>query len=141
MPTREQVAEALLAKLAAGQAYQTTGRRNRDPENIPTPALLLLEFGETTERQSVNLPPKRIWRYRAVIYVDAGGDETVIPASLLNPFVDAIDAALVPDDPLQGRSTLGGRVYSALVKGETIRSPGEVTGRAAAIVPIEVIVP
>jgi len=140
--TREQVAEALLAKIAPdGLGYATVGRRNRDPEGMPKPAIMLLEYGEQTDRQAVNLPPTRRWQYRALIYIDVESDETKIPAAVLNPFLDAIDAALVGDDVMSGRSTLGGLVYSALVSGETVRSPGEQTGLAAAIVPIEVIVP
>jgi len=140
--TRESVAQALLAAIAPSSAgYALTGRRNINPEGMPTPALMLLEYGEETHRPSIALPPVRSWHYRALIYVDAGGDETVIPAALLNPLLDAIDAALVPDDPVSGRSTLGGLVTSALVDGETVKSPGEMTGRALAIVPITVIVP
>lgn len=142
--TREEIVAALLARLNASGVFQTVGRRLRDPESLDSvtaPALFLLEDEEDYHRQSVNLPPRRTLRFLAAIYTDAGQSETAVPSALLNPLLDAIDAALKPDDPTSGRCTLGGAVYSALIAGTVKKYPGDATGKGAAVVPIEVMWP
>lgn len=142
--SREQIMAALLSRLAASGEFATIGRRNRRPESIAainTPALMLVEYSETYERQAPNLPPVRTLEARAIVYCDAGQDENAIPSSMVNTLLDGIDAVLVPDNPVLGRCTLGGLVYSAMIDGDIVRSPGDITGKSLALVPIKIIVP
>jgi hypothetical protein len=144
MATREEIINALFNRLAASGPFKTVGRRNRDPESIPpceTPALMLVEHSEKNARPAPNLPPKRTMSLRAIIYSDVGCDENAIPASLVNNLLDAIDAALVPDDPSSNRCTLGGLVYSVVIEGDVIMAPGDVTGKGLAIMPIQILIP
>jgi hypothetical protein len=144
MPTRNQIAEALLARLSGAYAFVTASRRNRDPKRIgtsETPCLILLEHEEEYERQSAALPPIRASLFIALIYIDVGNDENAIPAATMNSIRDAIDAALVPDDDATGRQTLGGIVHSCMVDGVVELSSGDLTGKAAATIPIRVVTP
>ena len=142
--TREAITQALLSKLSNTGVFVTVARRNRDPESIPTsatPALFLLGHSETAHRKAGNLPPIRTLHFRALIYTDAGQSETVIPDAILNPLLDGIETALAPDNLVSGFCTLGGLVYSVRIEGETIKAPGDVSGKGLAIVPIEVVIP
>ena len=142
--TREQIINALLVRLSASGQFKTIGRRNRNTESIPpheTPALLLVQHSEKYARPAINLPPKRTISLRAIVYSDVGGNENAIPASVINNLVDAIDTAMIPDDPASQRCTLGGLVYSALIEGDVIEAPGDVTGKGLAIVPIQILIP
>jgi hypothetical protein len=142
--TREQIMTALLTTLTASGNFPTYGRRNRHPETIAatnTPALILVGHGETYERQSPSLPARRTLDVDAIIYTDVGQNENAIPDSILNPLLDGLDASLMPDSPGTGRCTLGGLVYSAMIDGEIVKAPGDVTGKGLAIVPIRVIIP
>jgi hypothetical protein len=143
MATREEIATALLAKLAATGAFVMYGRRLLGPESIPqnqTPALCLVDANELYESQARNLPSKRMLMLDAIVYVDVGSDVNAVPATPLNNALDAIDTALKADSG-QGFCTLGGKVHSAKITGEVQKAPGDVTGKGLAIVPIEVLIP
>jgi hypothetical protein len=141
--TREQITQALLARLTAAAAWGASGRRNRDPNNIASPnepALLLIKHHEHYERVGHNMPPRRTMNMMAIVYIDAGSDENGIPDAILNPIQDAIDAALAPDTP-QGFCTLGGLVASCIIAGEVTNAPGDMTGKGLAIIPIDILIP
>ena len=144
MPTREAVATALLAKIVATGAFAAHGRRARDPAAIgpgDSPACFLVISGEDFVRVAPNLPAKRRLKFAAFIYNDVGVAPNAIPETGLNVATEALEAALVPDNPATGFCTLGGLVFSAMLIGEARRAPAELTGKALAVVPIEVIVP
>jgi hypothetical protein len=143
MTTREDIANALLARLTSGGAFVMSGRRLLGPESIPqaqTPALFLLDSDELYESQARNLPSKRMLGFDAVVYVDVGADVNAVPATPLNNALDAIDAALKPDSGL-GFVTLAGKAYSVKIVGVIEKAPGDVTGKGLAFVPIEVFIP
>ena len=143
--TREAAMEALFSKLSAAYAFGATTRRVDTPEALASPGsapgLGLIVHSESYERQSLNLPPKRKMRALAIIYIDVGGEANAIPDAVLNPVKDAIDAALLPDNKVTGLCTLGGVVYSAIVKGEVVQAPGDKTGKGLAVIPVEIILP
>lgn len=144
MTIRETAVNALLAKLTGLNAFTNIGRRNVSPETIASPgapALLLLTHHENYVRLDFAQPPKRTLTVMAVIYIDTGTDENAVPDTILNNLQDAIDGALSVDDRSTGRCTLGGAVFSAHIKGEVIRAPGDKTGKGLAVIPIELILP
>lgn len=145
---RETVMDALLALLgtatANGVPFTSKGRRLRDPENVPSndrPALFVVEHIDNWERQSVSLPARTELKAWAIIYSDVGTDENLIPMTQLNQFIQAFEALLQPDNPIVGRCTLGGLVYSCMLKGEGIRAAGDTTGKSLCAAPIEIIFP
>jgi hypothetical protein len=142
--SRETIINALFTKLVTSGQFNTTGRRNRDPESIApeqTPALLLVEHTEKYAIPSPSLPAKRMINLRAILYTDVGDDDNAIPATVINNLLDGVDAALVPDDPTSQRCTLGGLVYSVKIDGDVIKAPGDVTGKGLAIVPLQILIP
>lgn len=147
MASREQILDALLALLAATGEFKLVSRRDRAPETIGpalSPAVFLLENpvrAEKYERPSPSSPPIRTLYVDAVFYNDAGADPNVIPLTIVNDALDALDAALKPDSPMTGRLTLGGLVYSVMREGDARKSDGAKTGRAVAIAPIAIILP
>ena len=135
--------EALFAKLSGAYAFGVATRRLVSPETIATPgapALVLIVHHEEYEQRPAQ-PPKRTMTVLAVLYIDTGSDPNAIPDAVLNPIQDAIDAALAPDTPGQGRCTLGGLVSSVVIKGQVVKAPGDKTGKGLAIIPIEITIP
>ena len=66
-------------------------------------------------------------------------DELTAPATVLNPLLDAIEAALAP--PASSNvQTLGGLVCHAWIAGKIETDEGALGGQAVAIVPIEILV-
>jgi hypothetical protein len=144
MATREEIATALLAAVQATAHFTTTGRRWRDPSTITpaqSPACFLVIAGEQFVRPSPNLAPVRTLNFSAFVYNDIGPNPNLYPETALNAALDALDAALAPDNARSGFCTLDGLVFAAYLKGEARRAPAELTGKALAIVPIEVILP
>ena len=144
MATREAILEALLAVIASSGDFALTGRRNRAPETIGpslSPAVFLVKALESWRRPSPSLPPIRTMTAKAFFYNDVGNDPNAIPEDVINNALDALDALLQPDNPVTGRFTLGGLVYSCMISGEAKFSAGEITGKSLGVVPIEIILP
>lgn len=145
MVARETVITALFARLAASGSFVTTGRRNTNPESLNpemTPALFLVEDQDKWDRSSgYNNFAKRELRLFAIIYNDVGTNAGAVPNTVINNALDAIETALLPDDPNNGTLTLGGLVQSVTIDGTSQRSSGDTTGKALAVVPIRILFP
>ena len=144
MASREQALTALLAVVASTAAFKLTSRRDRAPESIgpaESPALFLVETGEEYRRPAINLPPIRTLRVDAIFYNDVGSSLNAVPLTLINAALDALDVALQPDNRMTGLFTLGGLVNSVTIDGEIQKATGAKTGKAAAIVPLRILLP
>ena len=125
--TREQVLEALFAKLSTAYAFSAATRRNASPETLAPAggsALALVVHHEDYHRPSPSAPPRRTLTALAIVYVNVGTDPNAVPDAVLNPIKDAIDAALKADNPTTGLCTLGGLVYRRLSRGRGDPGPG-----------------
>ena len=143
MATREAVATALLAAVHAGGYFTVTGRRARDPAAVgpaQSPACFLVVSSEKIERRPA-APAKRMLTFTAFVYNDVGAAPNAIPETALNNAMEALESALAPDNPATGLCTLGGLVFAVLIRGDVHRAPAELTGKALALVPIDVILP
>ncbi len=144
MATREQVAEALLAAVKAVGYFKQTGRRARAPAAIgpdQSPACFLVVSDEQIVAESPAKPPRRTLLFTAFVYNDIGADPNAYPETALNNAMEALERALAPDNDTLRACTLGGLVFAALLRGRVRRAPAELTGKALALVPIEVVIP
>lgn len=140
--TREQVLTALLELIKLSGDFVVASRRNREPAAV-TPALspsLFLVTAEEEYKASPTQPRRLTLTAKAMIYSDVGENANLVPEAFINNAMDALDALMKPD-PLTGRFTLGGLVYSCQISGSAKRSAGEVTGKSLAIVPFEILFP
>ena len=149
---RETLYAALFAKFAgitftsgAATSFATTSRKLAHFEEVEAegfPALFMVQTTESVQQQR-GLPPKWTLGMLLYVYVKTMGqqDATVIPSQLLNPIVDAIDAALAPDDLKVGTCTLGGLVSHAWISGPVETSEGQLSDLEICVVPIEILVP
>jgi hypothetical protein len=98
---REPIAVALFAKLQAVTSFNTASRRLQgwsDVAPADQPALFVVESDPVAVQQP-GLGPVWNWRFDAHVYVNTGADTDVAPGTVMNPILDAIEAALVPDNP------------------------------------------
>lgn len=157
MATREAVMAALHAQLkTAGTVFATYTRRwlswQDDPQATPPPLPLLVQYEmneDTQYKNSRGLPPTRVWEVRALVYgripqseTPGVPDKTTAGASVLNPLIDAIETALLPDILADGRQTLGGLVQDCRIEGVTTKVLGDAdpSGICGAIIPIRILV-
>jgi hypothetical protein len=139
--TRDAAYAALFARLQAVSAFRTHGRRLRLLEELgqgELPALFLTVGNQETRRQR-GLPPLHILTAHVFVYAGVS-DPHAAPGAALNALLDAVEAAIEPV-PGQDAQTLGGQVHSCRIEGTTEVFEGTQGDRAAAIVPIQMIVP
>jgi len=143
--TREPIYAALFALLADAAGFTTASRRLRHWSDVAAaeqPALFMAQKSETAEQRR-GLPTKWICDVDAYLYCHAP-DELTAPTTILNPLLDAIEAALAPQpgggDIVANTQTLGGLVYQISLDGKIETDEGTLGGQAVAIVPIRITV-
>lgn len=138
--TREPIYAALFALVSRSAGFVTVSRRLRhwtDVGAAEQPALFQIQKSESAEERA-KLPPK--WRATVDLYIYAQApDELAAPATVINPLLDALAAALAPD-PLSNVQSLGGLVAHCWIAGKIQTDEGVLGGQAVAIVPIEILV-
>jgi hypothetical protein len=160
--TREEVMQALFAKVSPLQApadsasplpaetpFRTVARRTTMPgqgfaslDPSLMPALTQWEdWPEETVGGELGLR-KRTWEVWMVIQFR--NDDRLAPgATILNPLIDAVEAALSPDSPPRQVLTLDGLVNAVYIDGPTIKNTGDTDaeGNGRASVPVKILVP
>ncbi len=142
--TREIYYEALfslLQGLKANGAVIIADRRVRLMEEMQTAELpaLFMSVGHQKTEQSLKQEPKR-WLNATIYLYCANPDQHTSADVALNGLIDALEATVTPPPPYETQ-TLGGLVHSCWIEGETEVFAGPNGERAAAIVPIRMLVP
>lgn len=147
MATREQIWSALFALIqtqatVSGGPFVTVERKLRHWNDVgdgEQPYIAQIQEDEEHERKR-GLPRKMTLHGKFYVYGKAV-DRNSSPGAVLNPLMDAIEAALAPDDPDRETCTLGGLVYSCWISGKVETDEGLLGDQAVAIVPITIMVP
>lgn len=147
---REAIAATLYARIDASTRrvvdLKTSSRRAKSFDQVTgeeMPALFQTQRPETQERgTTIGLPAKRTLHFELWLYTSDPQEDSVIPSQQLNNMVDAIEAALAPDDPVRQNCTLGGLVAMARIDG-SVEYYENVTqdGKSIAVVPVAVLMP
>lgn len=152
---REAIYDAVLARWTtyAGDSFNTITRRWRsiwDDPNARLSSLPLLVQWEGNEGVLWNNRGiGRILTLRLAVEIYAKipdsltgppgiPDKTTAGSAVINPLLDALDAALEPDDSQTGTLTLGGLVIDCRIEGEIVKAFGDEdpSGLCGAIVPL-----
>jgi hypothetical protein len=134
---------AALWKLGAGAArFASANRRLRHWSEVAPaeqPALFMSEKGGQAATRKLGTPI--VWTLYAEFYVYAhSGDPVFAPGTILNPLLDALEAALAPS-PATGIQDLGlpDMVQHAYIAGNIATDEGVLGDQAIAIIPIEIL--
>lgn len=108
-----------------------------DADNQPAVFLRrIIEDVSQTRGYGLN---KYVLRYEVWIYVRTeSNDVSFNPYSVLDPIVDAVDAALAVN-PVTGRNTLCGLVDNCRISGQIAIADGTDNGQAVIRIPVEAI--
>lgn len=129
------------ASVALSTGFLTTGRRLKRWNQVTSqPALFLRSEDEESEWPAAPMQSLTL-RVEAYVYSNLGQDPDAVPETMLNNLLDAIDAAMAPDNPMTHLFTLGGLVAWCRIVGRVIKDTGDADGQAIARVPIEILVP
>jgi len=117
-------------------------RRVRDPENVDSsdrPCIYLVEHIDNWESQALDVPSVRIMNVWALLYIDTGTNENLVPMTQVNLFIEQMEATFDPDNG--SGATLAGYVRSVKLAGEGVRAAGDTTGKMFAAIPINIVIP
>jgi hypothetical protein len=135
---REPIAEAVFARLQTVANFVTSSRRLRSWTDVSPAEQPALFLAQATQRatQKPGLGPVWDWKFDAHIYVNTGQDTDVAPGTLMNPILDALEAAFAPDNVVTNKLTLGGLVQHCWIEGEIATDEGVLGGQGVSIIPI-----
>jgi len=118
-------------------------RRVRDPENVKStdrPCIYLVEHLDDWDQESIDLPSVRGMVVWALLYVDVGTQENLIPMTQINYYIEVLEALFNSNSP-QCAVVFDGLVRSIQIAGEGIRASGDTTGKCLAAIPIRIVLP
>lgn len=142
-PTREQAYTALFGLLSPlqGVSFNTVSRKLRFLDDLMSPEFpaLTVAVGSQKVMPRAGVPSKRTYSARVFIYVEAA-DATVPSGIQLNNLIDVVDEALAPN-PFTSVQTLGGAVAHAWIEGTIEIFEAIKTQRAAAVIPVTMLLP
>ena len=142
MIIRELIYSTLWELGASAARFTNTNRRLRhwaDVSPAEQPALFMSERGGQAAVKKLGAPI--VWTLYADFYIYAhSGDPYLAPTAILNPLVDALEAALSPS-PTTGVQNLGlpQMVQHAYIAGKVQTDEGVLGDQAIAIVPVEIL--
>jgi len=140
--SRETIFAALFDVLQNAYPWVTCSRRLENIQDLSPnvfPAAYQLQGNQALKYQGVT-PTVGTWDATWLLY-SYSDDPRVAPSTPLNAMVDAVLAALKPNDGPVLRNTLGGLVEYAAAEGNIEIFEGVLGDRALAIVPIKILVP
>ena len=136
---------ALVTPLGArqGGTFKTVTREVEEVTRVDPgaqPVLMQDEVTEATNDEGENLPP-RIWT--VVFHIGVTSTKGTAGQSLLNPLIDAVEAALAPGVGDE-KQTLGGLVEHVQIKGTAVKIHGNNSTRpdarqAICYFPVEIV--
>lgn len=143
-PTREQVMQALFARMQTVPGMAKYSRRMKLPHQVhpgDQPCLMQWEQPEIARNQT-GLPDKRVWE-AWIVLVFTNDDDDVPGATIINPMLEAIEAAMKVDDFGRNVCSLGGLVHYARIEGTIVKEVGDTdpSGLGGAVVPIKIMPP
>lgn len=136
---REAIYSALFSQVVSSSVWRTASRRLLHWNDVPAkqqPALFMAQRGESVQTER-GKPP--IWRLNVDLYVYCRTDGGLAPGPILNPLVDAIEAALAPNQ-IENAQTLGGLVTWCRIEGAIETDEGTLGDQTVAIIPISILV-
>jgi hypothetical protein len=142
MIAREPIYAALFDLVAGAAGFVTAERRLRhwsDVAPAEQPALFMTQKSETAAVKALGAP--LVWTLNVELYLYAhSSDPRLSPATVLNPLIDAVEAALAPA-ATTGLQDLGlaAMVQHAMIAGKIETEEGVLGDQAIAIIPIEIL--
>ena len=142
MIAREPIYAALFDLAAGAAGFVTAERRLRhwsDVAPAEQPALFMTQKSEVAAVKTLGAPT--VWTLLVEFYLYANSSDPYLsPATVLNPLVDAVEAALAPA-ATTGLQDLGlpSMVQHAMISGKIETEEGVLGDQAIAIIPVEIL--
>lgn len=138
MIDREAIYAALFERLSAIPGLKTTSRRLRHWTDVGSSEQPALFQAQRNQLAKTTPGTPSVWTLFAdiYIYVSNTGDT---PAAGMNALINAVEAALAPDNRVKNTCTLGGLCSFCFIDGSVETDEGTLGNQAVAIVPIKIV--
>lgn len=140
--SREQIHAALFQLLTSAGGFITTSRTLKHWSDVPAasqPALFQAHRAEMVENPTRGAPARWSMSFDIYVYANTASDPAQSPSTVLNPLLDAIVAALAPNQ-VTGVQTLGGLVHHCWISGRIESDEGTLGNQGVLIIPIDISV-
>ncbi len=135
MIAREPIYAALFSRVAGAADFATTERRRYDwRDEIAFAALPGLFMRQKQEQKSEGK-----WTLSVDLQIVCGASPGVSPTAVLNPLIDAVEAALAPQATGMQDLGLPAMVQHAYIAGKIEYQDGDQSNQASAIIPVELL--
>ena len=140
MQARETIMQALFALVSGSASFITKSRRlqlwsslspAREASHLP------IRAGRRLHPRKELHNHRRDERRPVHLHCSRHG-HGVTPISMLDPLLDAVDAALAPNIVTR-RQTLGGLVSHVWIDGKIMKDPGDIDGDGIAVIPVKIL--
>ncbi len=138
---REQIHVALFALLSGAAGFVTISRKLKhwaDVSAVEQPALFQAHRGEVGTNTVRGAPTQWQIGFDIYVYANTSADPSASPSTLMNPLLDAIQAALAPS-AVSGVQTLGGLVHRCWISGRIESDEGTLGDQGVLIIPIDIL--
>lgn len=130
-----------LSAVAATAGFQTISRRTAFWMDVAAQPALFLRHTAADDAFNDTMLSATTLEAEIWIYSRAGEDPSVAPDVELNRLVKIIRDSFAPDDGMQFRFTLGGRVHWCRIEGRSDYDPGDIDKQSKAVLPVRITLP
>jgi len=145
--TREPIYAALFSLLntsLANAGFVTTSRKLQHWADVDASEQPCLFMKQKSEVAKTTRGQPTLWTLAVELYIYVNTQQqnnpSIVPTQLLNPLLDAVVAALPPDNLSDYALTLGGLVSHCRIDGVIETSEGNLGDQEVAIIPISILV-
>lgn len=139
---REAIYSAVFSRLQTVAGFTTVSRRVKHWADVPRaemPYVAMVQRREEAEGSRRGIPLR--WNMLVDLYVYAfTPDPNVSPCTILNPLLDGVCDAFLPDVPTS-TITLAGLVYQCRINGAIETDEGTLGELAVALIPLSIVTP
>jgi hypothetical protein len=125
------------SKFPQGHPCRQQPHRTQDSREAGTSAIFQYERDDSYTNGKNHLPIVEM-NVDLYIYTAPDMDSGITPISMLNPLIDAVDAALAPN-PVTRRQTLGGVVSRVWIDGKIMKDLGDLDRDGIAVIPVKIL--
>ena len=105
------------------------------------PAVYLYQDKGQSARTSDHVPGMLTIEAQIYIYMDAGVDQSIVPATALNNLFQAVWNVLSSNNPTQNTFNIPGTQARLRIDGDIHFESGDLTGNGLCLIPLKILVP